>query len=113
MKKIMIVWAVVAIILVGVLTYIGFNIKDNNKPYKSLEKELERKASALIGEKPGLLNSLNKLTVEDFNNNGYPVEMTVNGDKCDGYVTLSKNISIYEYNAYIKCNNYTTNGYQN
>jgi len=111
MKKILIVWVLVAVILVGGLTFLGFKIKEQNKPYRTLENKLEETAIGLIGEKPNILNSSNKITLEDFTNNGYEINMTVNGDKCDGYVVASKTMSFYKYTAYIKCSNYTTAGY--
>ena len=112
MKKVLIIWIPIAVVLVGALTYIGFSIKNQNAPYKKLEKELEKQAIALIGEKPAILSNGNKLEINDFINNGYSINMVVGKDTCDGYVIVTKTLSIYKYTPYIKCNNYTTNGYK-
>jgi hypothetical protein len=111
MKKILIVWTLIAVILISGLTFVGFKIKEQNKPYRLLESELESKAEALIGEYPSLINNGNILEIDDFLNNNYEVDMTVNGDKCEGYVLIEKKLSIYSYKAYLKCNSYETTGY--
>ena len=111
MKKIMIIWGVVAVILVAGLTTLGFKIKAQNKPYRDLEQELEKQAIALIGEKPSLAG-IKKVTLEDFANNNYEINMNVNNDKCDGYVMVEQSMSFYKYTAYIKCGKYTTHGYK-
>ena len=111
MKKIMIVWAFIAVVLVGGLTYLGLNIKKQNEPYKNLEAQLEKQAIALVGEKPSLLKSNSKLTIEDLKNNGYEINSIINGDVCDGYVLISQNLNFYKYESYIKCPNYMTKGY--
>lgn len=113
MKKRLVIWIVVAIILVGGLTVLGFLIKKKNSPYRALEKELEKQAIALVGEKPSYAQSISKLTVQDLENNNYKVEMKVNDDVCsDGYVVVTKNMGFLDYKGYIKCHNYTTHGYK-
>ncbi len=113
MKKILIIWAIVALIAVGALTYMGLNIKKQNAPYNELEKKLEEQVIALIGEKPSILGQSKKITLSDLSANNYNVDMNVNGDVCDGYVIVSQSMSFYKYSAYIKCNKYTTHGYKN
>ena len=40
--------------------------------------------------------------------------MKVNNDICtDGYVLVEKNMGLYKYTGYIKCNNYTSHGFKN
>jgi len=113
MKKVMIIWAIVAVILVGGLTYIGFNIKRKDKPYKELEKTLTKQAVALIGEQPSLVMVDNKITIDLFNANNITIDMNVNSDVCDGYVIVENVRGFYNYKPYIKCQNYQTKGYQN
>ena len=113
MKKRLIIWIIVAVILISGLTVLGFAIKKKNAPYNALEKELENKAIALIGEKPSLINSTSKLTILDLENNNYKIELKVNDDLCsDGYIIVSKEMGFYKYKGYIKCHNYTTHGYK-
>ena len=113
MKKILVVWIIIAVILIAGLTILGFHIKKQNEPYKKLEKELEKQAISLIGEKPSYFPNGGKLTLEDFRNNNYEVSLKVDNDVCtDGYVIVSKNMGILDYKGYVKCNNYTTHGYK-
>ncbi len=113
MKKVMWIWGIVVVILIGGLTFLGFHIKKQNEPYKKLEKELEKQAIALIGEKPNYLPGGGVLTLIDLSNNNYRVDMKVNNDICDdGYIVVTKNMGLYSYKGYIKCNNYTTHGYK-
>lgn len=113
MKKILIIWSIIAVVLVGALTFIGFMIKKENAPYKKLEEELEKSAIALVGEKPAILSDGNILDMNTFKNNGYNINMTVGSDLCDGYVFVNKVMGFYQYESFIKCKNYTTNGYKN
>ena len=113
MKKVMIIWAIVAVILVGGLTYVGFNIKNNDKPYKELEKALTKEAISLVGEKPSLVMTDNKITMDTFKANNISVNMGVSDDVCDGYVIVENVRGFYNYKPYIKCQKYQTKGYQN
>lgn len=112
MKKILILWIFVAIFAFGGLTYLGFQIKKENEPYHQLEKDLEKKAVALAGEKPSYLQANARITIDDLNLNGYNVNKSVKGDTCDGYVLIEQSMSFYKYTSYIKCSKYTTAGYK-
>ena len=57
MKKNMVIWLILIVILVGGLTIIGLKIKNENKEYKTLEKKMTDVAKAYYGEKPGLLKN--------------------------------------------------------
>lgn len=114
MKKILIVWTFIAVFLISGLTYLGLNIKKQNAPYRKLEAELEKQAISLIGENPIYGQNRNKITLEDLKNNNYKIDMKVNNDICtDGYVLVEKNMGLYKYTGYIKCNNYTSHGFKN
>lgn len=113
MKKILIFWIIIAILLTIALTILGINIKKQNAPYKELEKTIRFKTESLIGQNPSFLNALKyKVTIDDLNKNGYEVNSTVNNDACDGYVLIEEKMQVLKYKPYIKCKNYTTNGYQ-
>lgn len=112
MKKVLVLWILVAIFAFGGITYLGFVIKKENEPYHQLEKALEKQAIALTGSIPSFLAGGKKLTFEDLNKNGYTVNRTVNGDFCDGYVLIEQSMSFYKYIPYIKCSKYTTHGYK-
>ena len=113
MKKMLVLWGIVAIFAVGGITYIGLNMKKENVPYYELEKELEKQAIALVGEKPTMAYNGNKITIDMFKENNYNINMLINSDVCDGYVVLEQNMGIYKYHPYIKCSKYTTSGYKN
>ncbi len=111
MKKTMIIWGIIAVILVGGLTIVGIKITKHDKPYKELEYNLKRQAESLIGEYPSLINTMNKITIEDFTNNNYKIDLKVNNEVCDGYVMVEKRGNFYNYIPYIKCSNYQTKGF--
>ena len=51
MKKNMIIWLILIVILVGGLTIIGLKIKNENKEYKTLEQKMTDVAKAYYREK--------------------------------------------------------------
>lgn len=113
MKKILITWICVAIVLVAGLTILGFTITKKNKPYKNLEKKLTEAAEYYAGVYPDILSSNNiKITNEELIDHKYSETLTVNNEKCDGYVVVEKNMGAFNYKAYIKCDNYETKGYK-
>ena len=112
MKKVLIVWIIIAVLLVGGLTIIGFKIKKQNKPYKDLEEKLQIAAEGYIGYYPNLLTSNEiRITNDELIDHDYSKKLNVNGQLCQGYVIVNKNMGMIEYDPYIKCKNYTTKGY--
>ena len=111
MKKIMIIWGIITFALVGGLTVYGFTVKKENAPYQELEKTLRKKAEALVGENPSILNETKTITYDIFKENNYEINMIVNSDKCDGYVIVNKQMNAFKYEPYINCSKYHTNGY--
>lgn len=112
MKKLMGLWIFIVVLLVSGLTYIGFKIKNENNFYKGLENELEEVAKGYFGEKPGLLSN-NKIVL-DYELGEYKEEILskLKENNCQGYVKTKSNMGIYEYKAYIKCNDYETKNYE-
>lgn len=112
MKKIFVLWTIIAVILVGALTIIGINIKKQNAPYQELEETIKFKAESLIGANPSLIKELNyKITIEELNKNGYDVTPVVNNDTCTGYVNIKQQGNVLKYEPFITCQNYETKGY--
>lgn len=113
MKKIYILWGFIIVLLLSVVTYLGFNIVNKNKEYKTLEDNMEQVVSKYLGqyinEYPS--SGSKRVNITDVINNGYEIDMNVNDDDCDGYVVVKKVSIAYEYDGYIKCNNYTTKDY--
>lgn len=112
MKKKYVIMIIAFIILFGIVIFIIIKNNQKYKPYNDLEAELESQAIALIGATPSLAGTTNVLTLKDFESYGYTINAKVNNDTCDGYVKIENQMYFYKYSAYIKCNNYTTKGYQ-
>ena len=118
MKKsnaLFVVWGVIVIVLIGLLTTMGFMLKDKNEKYEVVEKRLKEAASSYAdhnflypedGEKL-------KILTKDLVSSGFlkQDELKVDKDVCTGYIILHKDV-FCEYDVFIKCNNYTTKGYQ-
>ena len=113
MKKNMVIWLILIVILVGGLTIIGLKIKNENKEYKTFEKKMTDVAKAYYGEKPGLLKNNETISIQDLSDYDNTLTNKVNEEECNGYVKTTSNMGIFEYKAYIKCNEYTTKGYVN
>lgn len=114
MKKLMIIWAVIAIFLVGVLTFIGFRYKESIADYKTLEMDMVESAHVYME-----LNDLSldageslKLTSSQLIEQELLKEDAIMDENCSGYVMIEKNLTDYDYSAYIKCDNYETQGYE-
>lgn len=114
MKKIYIVWTLIIILLLSVITIMGLSIINRDKEYKTLEKDMEQVVSKYLGQyiEEYPKSGVKRVNITDVINKGYELELNVNGDVCDGYVLVEKVSIAYEYNGYIKCNNYLTKGYE-
>lgn len=113
MKKstlLMILWGIVVVILIGLLTTMGFIVGRRSKDYKELEEKIALKvknsnidlnrlnSEGLIITKEEMLD----LNIIDTN------DMTVKNDNCDGYVKITYD-KVYKYKTYLKCSRYNTN----
>lgn len=115
MKKMIVYWIILVCGLVGVLTFIGFTYEKSVSEYKSLEADLVESADTYITR-----NNINLvideriiITDEKMREDELIQSMSVNSDECTGYVEIKKNINKTNYKAYIKCRDYTTDGYEN
>lgn len=114
MKKMIIIWIIMAFAMVGTLTYIGFKFEEKVKDYQALENDIIESAQIYME-----LNDLDldlgeslKLKTSKLIEDGYLKGTDVDEDTCDGYVVVKKGIKDFEYNAFIKCENYTTVDYE-
>lgn len=112
MKKILITWIIISVLLVGGLTYIGMNLKIKNKDYYEIEERLTEAAKDYYSQyaeklpaKEGFITS-NTLMESDFLSN-----LNYKNEKCTGYVKVTKTYLLHEYKSFIKCNDYTTKKY--
>lgn len=118
MKKsniLFVIWGVIVVILVGLLTVLGFMLKGKNEKYEKIEDRLIKATSSYVDYNflypEG--NEKVKILSKDLIENEFLKleELKTDDDTCTGYVMLKKDV-VYEYKAYIKCKNYTTKGYQ-
>ena len=107
------IWFVIAFILIGLLTTIGFMYKKISSEYHKLEDKLIESSEEYLNETLNYPQENLELTItsDDLINAGYLKELKVKKDVCTGYVIITKK-DIYEYSAYLKCKNYTTDGYK-
>jgi hypothetical protein len=113
MKKMYIAWGLIMSGLILSLVFIGLNIKNQNKAYKSLEADMVEQANAYIIVNKVDLNDGESIKFDDniLSKAGLLKSMKVENDECTGYVDVKKKTSGYDAKAYIKCQNYTTEGY--
>ncbi len=112
MKVAYIIWTILIILLVGLLTYLGFTYKNKLKPYKDLETKISAAAKKYVELKFLYPEEGQVITIElkDMIENEVISDLSYEEESCDGYVKLSYN-GIYNYNSFIKCDNYVTKGY--
>lgn len=117
MKKnnvLFIVWGVIVIILIGLLTTMGFMIKNKNEKYENIEKVLKEKVISYTESNdlyPEIEEELKVTSTEMISKGLLKIDdLKVGKDTCYGYVTIKYDKN-YTYNSYIKCQNYTTKDY--
>ena len=110
MKKLTIISVIFLGFLFCSLLYIGYNIKQQNLPYKAYEHDMEEATKTYIMTNKIIVNvgTTHKLELEKMLSDGMMATNKVNEDVCDGYVNIKRTVSGYEYTPYIKCKNYET-----
>ncbi len=114
MRKISIIWGTILVIIVILLTVLGFLYKDKRIPYKELEQSLVEDAKKYV-DVHFLYpqdDSEVKVSYEEMKDEEYVSELKYGEDVCDGYVVVKSNGTVFEYKGYITCEQYTTKGYQ-
>lgn len=112
-KKLFVIWGILVVALIILLTVIGILLKMQKKDYKTLEDKLRDSAikyvdnQFLYPDEGDLLRITSDILIE----HEFLDELKVNDDICVGYVEIYKE-GVYQYKAYLKCNDYKTNGYQ-
>lgn len=114
MKKMIIIWIIMASVLVGTLTYIGLKFEEKVKDYQILESDIEESAQIYmqVNELELKYKENVKIKTSKLLEEGILKNMTVGDDECSGYVVITKELKGFSYNAYIKCENYTTLDYE-
>lgn len=114
MKKMFAIWLFLALGLFGTLYFIGVNLDKAYKDYRALEADMTEAASIYINVNKIKLKVGEKLTIKDkeLQDSNLLPNMKIADDECKGYVSVKKTYDTYEYDAYIKCKNYTTVDYE-
>lgn len=110
MKKMMIIWVVIAIGLVGTLTFIGLQFQESVKEYRTYESDIIESAQIYMevtGMDLDVSESL-KLDIDKLIEDKYLDSNEVGEDTCTGHVTVKKTFDGLEYIPYIKCKEYET-----
>ncbi|MDD2504758.1 MAG: hypothetical protein PHF21_00620 [Bacilli bacterium] len=109
MKKILLMWVFVSIILVGLLTFFGINLKNKNQAYYELENKIKDSAINYYKEYPDKIFGKEHLIIDkELINQNFLNELKFKNEVCTGYVIIKKNCN---YKPYIKCDKYTTKDY--
>ena len=112
MKKIAIIWTIVIVTIVGGLTIFGLNFK-KDKLGELSEEALVEQSKKYLGLYPALYPTKGEqivLSDEKLKDEGYDPKLE--GD-CIGYIVVKSTDMGFKYEPYVKCPNYTTNGYSN
>jgi hypothetical protein len=114
LNRIAIIWGLLLIGIFAMLTIFGLKWKAKTSGYFDLENKLVNVTKAYFeqGHSYPTGNSTVTITYDELKKNNQIEDLNYIGDSCTGYVTV-KNNGVIQYNAYIKCSNYTTKGYQN
>lgn len=95
--------------------YDSFNQEVSIKEYYDMEEKLEEQAKIYIRDYYEVELSSEEIVIHRsiLRNYGLDVNLIDNkGDACSGYVIASKTKGVIHTDAYIKCNDYMTNGYE-
>ena len=112
MKIAYIIWGILVVIIIGLLTFLGFMYQKKLEPYKELEFNLKEAAEKYVELEFLYPEDGEKLIIksEDMIQKEIMDELSYKNESCNGYVELSYN-GVYNYKSFIKCDNYETKGY--
>ncbi len=112
MKKILIIWFLISLLLVGGLTFIGINLKSKNKEYYELEDRIRNAAKDYYAQYPNEL-PINEVIITDEKliEHNFLNNLNYNNEICRGYVLVKKTYLLHDYIPFIKCSNYNTKNY--
>ncbi len=114
MKKMIFPWIIITCCLFGTILFIGIKFGKTYKPYYDYEADIKESANIYLNLTETKLKNGDKKTIkmEELLKTGTLSTNKVGEDTCDGYVTVKNMGSEYQYDAYIKCKNYTTVDYK-
>ena len=110
-KVLFVIWGVLVLIIIGLLTTMGFILKNRYEKYEEFEVKLVSSAKEYAHNELLLEEKKVRVTTEELIEKGYLDSLEVGEDVCQGYVIIT-NDGTYEYDPYIKCNDYKTRGFE-
>lgn len=111
MKRIILVWTLVAVAMIASLTIIFFKFKEkeiNNLNEQAIKKMAETYLNTYSGEFPNRGKS-KKITLDTLIEKKHDPKLE---EGCDGYVIVENTEMGFKFTPYIKCPDYTTEGYK-
>lgn len=111
-KILFVIWAILVVIIIGLLTTMGFILNSKYEKYHEFEQKMIESATlyaqdhAFFEEDPEFV-----VTSDQLIELNYLDELSTDDDVCEGYVIIH-NDAVYEYEPFIRCNEYTTKNYQ-
>ena len=109
-KILFIIWAIIVLIIIGLLTALGFILENRYEKYKELEDKLVSSAKEYAHSEILLEEGEIIVTTEELIEQEYLDSLEVDDDVCQGYVVIT-NDGTYEYAPYITCKGYTTRNF--
>lgn len=108
------IWAIIVVIIIALLTVLGFMLDSRYKKYQTLEEKLETSARKYAQDNVLLCEDAGEYIVlsSELMKAGYLDNLEIDDNACTGYVVI-KNDGVYQYKAYISCRQYTTKNYEN
>lgn len=113
-KKLYYVWGIVVLAVFILLIIYGIVYKSKSYVYKELEQKLVNAEKKYVDVKflYPIDDKVVTIPAKEMIENGFLDSTRVGDETCEGYVTIKKGNTVYEYKAYVKCKNYTTKGYK-
>ena len=91
------------------------SVPETKYNYELLEEELETAAKQYYSEnfKEDVASEIPLMTVtfNTLKDKNYLSSLEANGESCNGYVNIKNNGGKISYDAFVKCDNYVTEGY--
>ncbi len=115
MRKISFIWGFFLVSLVVILTVFCVIYKYKSNDYKKLEENLVEASKKYVDAKFLYPEGSNQLRVSfsEMKEYGVITDLKKEDQECDGYVIVSHNGTVFDYDGYVKCPNYETKGYLN
>ena len=108
------IWGIIVIMIVILLTVLGFMIKNIKSDYRLLEDDLLKAAQKYTATNfvyPDEGRTI-KVSKNEIEKAGFlEKELKIDDDVCNGYVEVKTDKAV-SYKAYIKCRKYQTEGYE-